>query len=109
MSENPIIVNPSAVPVVANTVARDIAIVAAAFPIVVKLIGARDLNGLLHWMQSSEGATVLAIVVPVVLTWWRTHRNLRAKADAVTVAQSAPDSVAVVTQPSPPPAVTPEP
>jgi len=101
----PIIVNPSAVPVVANTVVRDIAIVAAAFPILVKLIGARDLTGILQWLQSSDGATVLAIVVPVVLTWWRTRRNLRAKAEAVTVAESAPNSVAIVTQPSPPPAV----
>lgn len=107
--QTPIVVNPSAVPVVANTVVRDILIVVAAFPIIVKLVGARDLTGILQWLQSSDGATVLAIVVPAVLTWLRTRRNLRAKADAVAVARVAPDNVAVVTEPAPPPAVEKEP
>lgn len=105
--QTPIVVNPAAAPVIANTVVRDIAIVAAAFPIVVKLIGARDLNGILHWLQSSDGATVLAIVVPLVLTAWRSRRSLRSLADKVTMGRNVDDSIAIVTESSPPPSVQP--
>lgn len=101
----PIIVNPSVVPDVTNTIVRDIAIVAASLPIVVKLIGARDLNGILHWMQSSDGAVVLAIIVPVLLTFWRAARAKLKKATLVQVARVVSDDVAVVTEPTPPPRV----
>lgn len=94
--DTPIVVNPNATPDVAKTVMRDIAIVAAAFPILVKLIGARDLNGLLHWLQSSDGATVLAIVVPAVLSAWRGWQTRQRKAALVTVAEAAPNSVAII-------------
>ena len=94
--DTPIVVNPNATPDVAKTVLRDVAIVAAAFPILVKLIGARDLNGLLHWLQSSDGATVLAIVVPALLAAWRGRSTLFRKRILVTVAESASNSVAVV-------------
>lgn len=104
-TETPIVINPAAAPVVANTILRDIAIVAAAFPILVKLIGAKDLTGLLQWLQSSDGATFVAIVLPLALTAWRTLRSLGIKAQTVAIAEQAPDSVAVVTRPSPPPAV----
>lgn len=103
----PIVVNPSAIPVIANTVVRDIAIVAAALPILVKLVGARDLNGILHWLQSSDGATVLAIVVPLALTAWRSRRSLRIKAETVAIAEKVSDRIAIVTRPSPPPSVEP--
>lgn len=94
--QTPIVVNPSTVPDVTGTVLRDIAIVAAAFPIVVKLVGARDLTGLLHWLQSSDGATVLAVVVPAVLTAWRAWRNRVRKAELVAVTEAAPNTVAIV-------------
>ncbi len=94
--DTPIVVNPATAPVVAGTVLRDIAIVAAAFPILVKLIGARDLTGLLQWLQSSDGATVVAIVVPLALTAWRSLRSKTRKDELVTVATSASDRVAIV-------------
>lgn len=94
--ETPIVVTPSTTADMTGTVVRDIAIVAAAFPILLKLIGARDLNGILHWLQSSDGATVLAIVVPAALTTWRAWRTRVRKAELVTVASAAPNSVAVV-------------
>jgi len=94
--DTPIVVNASSAPDVTKTVLRDIAIVAAAFPILVKLIGARDLNGLLHWLQSSDGATVMAVVVPAALSAWRGWQTRRRKEALVTVAQAAPNSVAIV-------------
>lgn len=86
---------------VASTVLRDVAIVAAAFPILVKLAGARDLNGLLHWLQSSDGATVLAIVVPIALTAWRGRRSWLRKWRFIRVSFNAPDEVIAVVPPKP--------
>ncbi len=100
----PMIVNPSAVPEAAGTVARDALIVVAAFPIIVKLVGARDLSGLLSWLQSSDGATFLAIVAPILLAAWRSRRSIKARAALVTIARKVDDSVAIVTGPTPPPA-----
>lgn len=94
--QTPIVVNPSTVPDITGTVLRDIGIVLAAFPIVVKLVGARDLTGLLHWLQSSDGATVLAVVVPAAVTAWRAWKTRSRKAALVTVAEAAPNTVAIV-------------
>jgi len=94
--ETPIVVTSSTTADVTGTIVRDIAIVAAAFPIIVQLVGARDLNGILHWLQSSDGATVLAIIVPAALTVWRAWRTRVRKAELVTVASAAPNSVAIV-------------
>jgi len=106
MSETtpPVVVNPSAVPAVAGTLIRDLVVILAAIPIVVRLIGARDLRGLLDWMQSSDGALVVTIVAPLIASGWRAWRAKRKKAELVTVARAAPDSVAIVTAPTPPPA-----
>lgn len=103
----PIVVNPSAVPVVAGTLSRDVLIVLAALPILIKLIGARDLTGILQYLQSSDGATLLSVIVPAVVLWWRSRRSLKQQAKLVTVAREVPDSVAVVTDPIPAPEVKP--
>lgn len=94
--DTPIVVNPSVVPDVTGTVLRDVAIVLAAFPIVVKLVGARDLTGLLQWLQSSDGATVLAIIVPAALTAWRSRKTIFRKRILVEVTEAAPNSKAIV-------------
>lgn len=70
---------PKAVPAVASTMARDALVIAAAVPILVKLIGARDLTAILQWLQSSEGATFLAVVLPLVVSGWRAWLSLRTK------------------------------
>ena len=43
-----------------------------------------------------DGATVLAIVVPAVLSAWRGWQTRQRKAALVTVAEAAPNTVAVV-------------
>lgn len=65
------------VPAVAGTMTRDVLVVLAALPILVKLIGARDLTAILHWLQSSDGATFLAIVLPVLASGWRAWWSYR--------------------------------
>lgn len=92
----PVVVNPSPVGDITGSLVRDFVVVLAALPILVKMIGARDLTGLLHWVQSSDGALVLAIVLPIVASGWRALLARSKKATLVTVAEAAPDSVAQV-------------
>lgn len=97
-TDTPIVVNPSLLPSAGGTILRDILVIAAALPILVKLIGSRDLRGIIDWIGSSDGATVIAIVVPLLVSGWRAWRSTKQKAKFVTVAAAAPDSVAVVTK-----------
>ena len=81
------------VPAVAGTMTRDFLIVLAALPILVKLIGARDLTALLQWLQSSEGATFLAIILPIVASGWRawwSYRKEQKLLEATPPSQAAP-------------------
>lgn len=66
-------------PAVAGTLVRDVLVVVAALPILIKLIGARDLNSILHWLQSSDGATFIAVVAPLIASGWRAWSSYRTK------------------------------
>jgi hypothetical protein len=92
----PVVVNPSQVPDAIGSLVRDVMVIAAALPIVVKLVGARDLTGLLQWLQSSDGATAMAVALAMAASGWRAWLAMRKKATLVTVAESARDDVAVV-------------
>lgn len=97
--QKPIVVNASAVPAAAGTVVRDILVMLAALPILTKLIGARDLTAILQWLQSSDGAAFLAVVVPIAVSAWRAWRSVKEQREKVALASAAPDSVAVVANP----------
>lgn len=92
----PIVVNASAAPAIAGTLARDILVVAVTFPILIKMAGAHDLTGILQYLQSSDGATFLAIVAPIVVGAWRALLSLRTKRKMAQIADHVDDSIAVV-------------
>jgi len=92
----PIVVNASAAPAIAGTLARDVLVIAAALPILIKLIGAHDLTAILQWLQSSDGATFLAIALPILASGWRALLSLRAKQTTAQIADHVDDSIAVV-------------
>ncbi len=94
--DTPIVVNPSTTAAAGGSLARDLLVIAAAVPIVIKLIGAHDLTGLLQSLQSSDGATVLTILLPIAASGWRAWRANRVKDEKVTMATVVPDAVAVI-------------
>jgi len=94
--DTPIVVNPSLSATAGGTILRDMLVIVAALPILVKLIGARDLRGILDWLASNDGATVLAVIVPLAVSGWRAWRATKQKTKLVTLAEAAPDSMAVV-------------
>lgn len=98
----PDVISPSVLPAAGGAVLRDLLVIIAAIPIVVSLIGAHDLTGLLAWVRSSDGATVLAILLPIVASGWRAVMAARRKSKTVTYARSASDDVVIVNEAAPP-------
>lgn len=94
--DKPVIINPSPVPDQLGSAGRDIMLVAAALPALIAVVGTRDVKQIVDYVGSSEFAPALAVIVTGVVFVWRQMKARRNKARMVTIANSAPDSVAVV-------------
>lgn len=94
--DRPVIINPSPLAEQAASLTRDILVWIAVLPGLLAILGTRDVVKIIIWLQSTEGATALGLVVLGAMTLWRQIVTRRAKAKLVTVAQAAPDSVAVI-------------
>lgn len=92
----PIQVTDSVSGAVTNTIARDLAIAVAAWPVLSAMLGKHDVLAIAQWLASDAGRPVLAIIVPVALTVWRVFSNIAKKHKLIRAARSADDSVAVV-------------
>lgn len=96
--ETPIIVNPSPAKDQIATATRDVALLLAALPALIALLGKRDVIGIVNYLASAEGSTVLGMIVAAAVVGWRQLLARKKKAELVTVAASAPDQVAVVAE-----------
>lgn len=94
--ETPIIVNPNPAKDQIATATRDVALLLAALPALIALLGKRDVIGIVNYLASAEGSTALGMIVAAAVVVWRQVIARRKKAELVTVAASAPDRVAVV-------------
>lgn len=94
--ETPIIVNASPAKDQIATATRDVALLLAALPALIALLGKRDVIGIVNYLASAEGSTVLGMIVAAGVVGWRQWLARRKKAQLVTVAASAPDRVAIV-------------
>lgn len=92
----PIIVNPSPAKDQIATATRDVALLLAALPALIALLGKRDVIGIVNYLASAEGSTVLGMIVAAVVVGWRQILARKKKAELVTVARDASDRVAVV-------------
>lgn len=95
--ETPIVVNPSPAKDQIATATRDAALLLAALPALIALLGKRDVIGIVNYLASAEGSTVLGMIVAAGVVAWRQIIARRKKAELVTVAEAAPNRVAVVT------------
>jgi len=92
----PIVVNPSPLAAQAMSAVRIIVMVLTALAAVAGFARTRDLAGFIVYMQSQEFLTVLAVIIGVGTFAWSQINKRRQHAEMVTVAQAAPDSVAIV-------------
>ncbi len=91
-----IVVNPSPAGDQAATATRDVLLILAALPAFIALLGKRDVIQVVNFLSSVDGLPIVSlIIVPGVIAWrqWLARRN---KARMVTVAEAAPNRVAVV-------------
>jgi hypothetical protein len=77
---------------------RDVTLILAAVPMLVALIGKRDLIGLITWLSSVDGAPVLGVIVAAGVFAWRQVRTRWDKRKIITLATHVDDSVAQVVQ-----------
>lgn len=96
--KTPIIVNPSPAKDQIATATRDVALLLAALPALIALLGKRDVIGIVNYLASAEGSTVLGMIVAAGVVAWRQIIARRKKTELVTVAEAAPNRVAVVEQ-----------
>lgn len=83
-------------PAMGGTAVRDVLVILAALPILVKLVGARDLTAILQYLQSSDGATFLAIVLPILASGWRAWWSYRKEQRLL---ESAPPALTAPVEP----------
>lgn len=95
-TETPVVVNPSPVADQVGTIMRDLALILAALPALLAVLGTRDVKQIVGFLSSTEFAPVLGVLVTGGVLLWRQLIARRAKAELVTVATAAPDSVAVI-------------
>lgn len=97
-SPAPITVTDGVSGTVTNTIARDIAIAVAAWPVLSAMIGRRDAFAVAQWLASDAGRPVFALMIPAALTAWRVVSSIGKKRKLIAAARSADDSVAVVVE-----------
>lgn len=97
--ETPIVVNPSPVKDQIATATRDVALILAAIPALIALLGKRDVIGIVNYLASAEGSAVLGMLVAAGVVIWRQLLARRANAKLKIVAEAAPNRVAFVDKP----------
>lgn len=96
-------INPSALATHAPVLLRQLLLVAGGAATAIGFLSGHDLRGLWLWLHTEEFAAVFAAAVPfatIAYGQWRAHTD---RVRLVTITEAAPDSVAVVTNTSPPP------
>lgn len=108
VEKKPYQVNPSAVMAQAPVLLRQLLLVAGGVVAVLGFLSTRDLNGLYAYLQSDEFVPVFVAVSALASLAYGQWKAYRDRVRLVEISEAAPDSVAVVTRPAPPPAVNTE-
>jgi hypothetical protein len=95
-------INPSAIATHVPILIRQVLLVVGGVIAAVGFLSRRDMAGLWAYLQTDDFMTVAATAATLGTLAYGQWR-------LVTIADSAPDEVAVVTAPTPPPAIEPQP
>lgn len=103
--EKPYEINPSAVMAQAPVLLRQILLVLGGMGAVFGFLSARDIAGLWAYLQSEQFVPVFMAAAggaSLLYGQWKAHRD---RVRLVVLGKNVPDDVAVVKEPTPPPAV----
>lgn len=101
----PIDINPSVAATALPVLLRQILLVVGGFVAIVGFIGNRDMASLYAYLQSEDFITFVGTAAMLGSFAYGQWRSLQNTADLTTIGREVPDSVAVVREPTPPPAV----
>jgi Flp pilus assembly protein TadB len=96
VTDDPIVVSPSAAGIQASTGSRDLLLLLAALPALVAALGTRDVVKIVAWIGSEPGLAFVGLVIALATPVYRQWLARRKHAETVTITRSAPDSVAVI-------------
>jgi len=93
----PIQINPSPVTSQVYTGLRDVAILLSGGTALLGYLSKHDLAGAIDWLQSNAAVPFVAACITIGTFAYRQWKARKDKATIVTIAEEAPNSVAVVT------------
>jgi hypothetical protein len=96
--EKPIQVAPSPLSDQASTATRDILLIISVLPALIAVLGTKDLVQIVAFIQSTQFAPVLGLLVGTGVVLYRQWLARRKHANELKMAKSADDRVAVVVQ-----------
>ena len=94
--DTPIVINASPVTDQAAAASRDVLLVVAALPTLIAVLGTHDVQQIVTYVSGAGFAPVLGILVTAGVMIWRQIVTRRHKANLVTAAEAAPNSVAII-------------
>lgn len=103
----PIKINPSAVMAHGPVLLRQLALILLGSATIIGFLGRQDMAGLWAWLQTDDGAKLVATVGTLATLAYGQFRAHDIKTTLVTLGRKVDDETAIVTEPSPPPAVAP--
>lgn len=95
-SNDPVVVNESALPAPIAAALRYLVVIAGAIPILIQLIGAKDVVAIVAYFQSDAGATLLAAIGSLVTLAYGLFKTYKTKKTLVAAADAAPNDQFVV-------------
>lgn len=94
--QEPIVVNPNPAGAMVLTGLRQTALIIGGAVSLAGMVRGHDVQGIVDYLQTDTFATVFAALGTVGTVAYGQVRELRKKFEAVTMAQAAPDTVAVI-------------
>lgn len=101
----PIDINPSVAATAIPVLLRQALLVIGGAVTLVSFLSARDMAGLWSYLQADEFVAWVGMAVTFGSLGWGQWRSLRNTADLTAIGREVDDSIAVVHEPSPRPAV----
>lgn len=98
----PIVVNPSPVGEQVASGVRQLVVLLGGFVAIAGFLRQRDLAGLVGYLQSGEFVPVVGALAAAAAVTYAQLKTRWRKREAVTMADAAPDSVAIVATPDTP-------
>lgn len=99
------VINPSAIATQAPVLLRQILLVAGGVAAVFGFLSTKDIQGLYNYARSEEFVPVFVALAGLVSLFWGQGKAFFDRVRLVAIGRRTPDSVAVVKEASPPPAV----